>query len=41
MDGCWLDGERVLPQPGGFYGGWISSDLIGPFKGDPLHPELV
>jgi uncharacterized protein (DUF427 family) len=41
MDGCWLDGERVQPQPGGFYGGWISADLIGPFKGDPLHPELV
>jgi uncharacterized protein (DUF427 family) len=41
MDGCWLDGERVRPQPGGFYGGWISADLIGPFKGDPLHPELV
>jgi uncharacterized protein (DUF427 family) len=41
VEGCWLDGERVSPQPGGFYGGWISSDLIGPFKGDPLHPELI
>jgi uncharacterized protein (DUF427 family) len=41
MDGCWLDGERVVPQPGGFYGGWISSKVAGPFKGDPLHPELV
>lgn len=41
MDGCWLAGERVTPQPGGFYGGWISSQLIGPFKGDPAHPELV
>jgi uncharacterized protein (DUF427 family) len=41
VDGCWLDGEPVRPQPGGFYGGWISADLIGPFKGDPLHPELV
>ena len=41
VDGCWLDGEAVQPQPGGFYGGWISTDLIGPFKGDPLHPELV
>jgi len=41
MDGCWLDGERVIPQPGGFYGGWISAELEGPFKGDPLHPELV
>jgi uncharacterized protein (DUF427 family) len=41
MDGCWIDGERVTPQPGGFYGGWISSKVIGPFKGDPLHPELI
>ena len=41
MDGCWIDGERVTPQPGGFYGGWISSQVIGPFKGDPLHPELI
>ena len=41
MDGCWLDGEPVLPQPGGFYGGWITSQVQGPFKGDPLHPELV
>ena len=41
MDGCWLGGERVTPQPGGFYGGWITSQVEGPFKGDPLHPELV
>jgi hypothetical protein len=30
-----------VPQPGGFYGGWITADLIGPFKGDPAHPELI
>ena len=30
-----LDGERVLPQPGGFYGGWITAELVGPFKGEP------
>ncbi len=41
MDGCWLDGERVQPQPGGFYGGWITSAVEGPFKGDPAHPELI
>ena len=41
MDACWLDGERVVPQPGGFYGGWISSRVQGPFKGDPRHPELI
>lgn len=33
MDECTVDGERVTPQPGGFYGGWITNDLIGPFKG--------
>lgn len=41
MDGCWVDGEQVLPQPGGFYGGWITSAVEGPFKGDPSHPELI
>ena len=35
MDGCWVDGERVTPQPGEFYGGWITSDIVGPFKGAP------
>lgn len=32
---CFVDGERVRPQAGGFYGGWITSELCGPFKGDP------
>ncbi len=35
MDSCTVDGERVTPQPGGFYGGWITTDIAGPFKGDP------
>ena len=35
MDGCFVDGERVVPQPGGFYGGWITSRVSGPFKGVP------
>jgi uncharacterized protein (DUF427 family) len=35
MDACYVDDERVTPQPGGFYGGWITSDLVGPFKGVP------
>ena len=35
MDACFVDGERVAPQPGGFYGGWITSNLVGPFKGAP------
>jgi uncharacterized protein (DUF427 family) len=35
MDACFLDDERVVPQPGGFYGGWITADLVGPFKGSP------
>lgn len=35
MDACFVDGERVTPQPGGFYGGWITSRVAGPFKGPP------
>lgn len=41
MDGCWVNQERVTPQQGGFYGGWITSRVEGPFKGDPDHPELI
>ena len=33
MDECTVDGERVTPQPGRFYGGWITSNVVGPFKG--------
>jgi uncharacterized protein (DUF427 family) len=33
MDACYVDGELVTPQPGGFYGGWITGDITGPFKG--------
>jgi uncharacterized protein (DUF427 family) len=32
---CSIDGEVVTPQPGGFYGGWITKALAGPFKGQP------
>ncbi|MBA4216012.1 MAG: hypothetical protein C0460_01625 [Methylibium sp.] len=32
---CEVGGQPVRPQPGGFYGGWITPDLAGPFKGDP------
>jgi uncharacterized protein (DUF427 family) len=35
VDECWVDGERVLAQPGNFYGGWITSHVKGPFKGAP------
>ena len=35
MDACWVDGERVEAQPGDFYGGWITPDIVGPFKGGP------
>lgn len=35
MDRCLVDGERVVPQEGGFYGGWITSRVVGPFKGGP------
>jgi len=35
MDACFVDGERVLAQEGDFYGGWITKDIVGPFKGPP------
>lgn len=35
MDECRVNGERATPQPGGFYGGWITSAVSGPFKGVP------
>ncbi len=31
---CTVDGERVRPQPGGFYGGWITNEIVGPVKGE-------
>lgn len=33
MEACFVDGERVKAQVGDFYGGWITSDIVGPFKG--------
>ncbi len=33
VDSCWVGTERVTAQPGDFYGGWITSQLVGPFKG--------
>ncbi|MFP4006504.1 MAG: DUF427 domain-containing protein [Spirulinaceae cyanobacterium] len=33
MDACYVDGEEVQAQPGDFYGGWITSEIVGPFKG--------
>jgi uncharacterized protein (DUF427 family) len=35
MDACYVDDELVTPQPGGYYGGWITSRVVGPFKGGP------
>lgn len=35
VDRCEVDGERVRPQAGGFYGGWITDRVVGPFKGEP------
>ena len=35
VEACLVDDERVTPQAGGFYGGWITSDVEGPFKGAP------
>lgn len=35
FDQCLVDDVQVAPQPGGFYGGWITPDVAGPFKGIP------
>ena len=35
MDRCTVGPHVVVPQPGAFYGGWITPDLVGPFKGEP------
>ncbi len=35
MDACFVGDEQVVPQPGGFYGGWITAEFEGPFKGGP------
>jgi uncharacterized protein (DUF427 family) len=35
VDRCTVDGEEVTPQPGGFYGGWVTRRIVGPFKGIP------
>lgn len=32
---CYIDGERVQGQDGGFYGGWVTAEIVGPFKGEP------
>ncbi len=32
---CFVDGERVRPQEGGFYGGWVTNEIVGPWKGGP------
>ena len=35
MDACYVNGDQVRAQAGDFYGGWITSDIVGPFKGEP------
>lgn len=35
LDECWVDDERVGPNPGSFYGGWATVNVVGPFKGAP------
>jgi len=35
VDACWVDGERAQAQEGDFYGGWITREVAGPFKGGP------
>ena len=35
VDEAWVEDERVDPQAGSFYGGWVTAEIIGPFKGQP------
>jgi uncharacterized protein (DUF427 family) len=35
LDDCWVDDERVLPNDGNFYGGWVTANVTGPIKGAP------
>jgi len=35
VDEAWVGGERARPQPGGFYGGWVTDAIVGPIKGEP------
>ena len=35
VDACYVENEQVFPQPGRFYGGWITKNVVGPFKGGP------
>ena len=35
VDACFVDEEQVVAQTGDFYGGWVTSDIEGPFKGGP------
>jgi uncharacterized protein (DUF427 family) len=35
VDEAWVGEERATPQPGHFYGGWVTSKVVGPFKGEP------
>jgi hypothetical protein len=35
MEACFVGDVKVEPQPGGFYGGWITPEVVGPFKGGP------
>ncbi len=35
VDEAWVGEERASPQPGGFYGGWVTSRIVGPIKGEP------
>ena len=39
LEYCTVDDEIVTPQPGGFYGGWITIDVVGPYKGVPGSTE--
>ena len=36
MEACFVGNEQARPQPGGFYGGWVTGGIVGPFKGEAV-----
>ena len=41
LDACFVDDEQVQANEGSFYGGWITSNVVGPFQGRPRNRRLV
>ncbi|MCY4655344.1 MAG: DUF427 domain-containing protein [Gammaproteobacteria bacterium] len=38
---CFVNSELVVPQPSGYYGGWVTHEIVGPYKGDPIVDDAL